>query len=78
MPVEDKELRLRVMREFARRSIDTRFMDIFCNKGVVRLGGRVSASRGANVDIGEYFPKIIEIIRRIPEVRDVITDVSLR
>ncbi len=78
MPVEDKELRLRVMREFARRSIDTRFMDVYCNRGIVRLGGRVSIIRGSNVDLREYFPKVIEIIRRMPEVRDVVSDVSLR
>jgi len=78
MPLEDKELRLRVMREFARRSLDTRFLDVYCNKGIVRLGGRVSRMRGADLDIREYFAKVVEIIRRIREVRDVVADVSFR
>jgi len=78
MPLEDKELRLRVMREFARRSLDTRYLDVFCNKGVVRLSGRVMKERGADFDLREYFAKVCEVLRRIPEVRDVISDVSFR
>ena len=78
MPLADKELRLRVMREFARRSLDTRFMDCYCSKGVIRLSGRVSAERGTAVNLKEYFAKVCEIVRRIPEVRDVVSDVLLR
>jgi hypothetical protein len=76
--MQDKELRLRVLREFARRSLDTRFLDVFCSKGVVRLSGRVTASRAANVNLKEYFATITEVLRRIPEVRDVLSDVSFR
>jgi len=47
-------------------------------RGIVRLGGRVSRMRGADLDIREYFAKVVEIIRRIPEVRDVVADVSFR
>jgi len=74
MGLADKELRLKVGREFARRSIDTTFMDIYCNKGVVRLGGTVRALRGGPTNMQDYLQTVIEVIRRFPEVREVINE----
>lgn len=63
------------MRELARRSVDLTYLDVQAIRGVIRLYGRVRMARsvvGGDIDSEMY--KIVEIIRRIPEVRDVVDE----
>ncbi|MFW5869253.1 MAG: hypothetical protein ACOCX2_15615 [Armatimonadota bacterium] len=48
MPLEDKETRLRIMREIAKYDMDTSLMNCSVINGVVYIDGRVSPMRSAD------------------------------
>lgn len=77
MAVEDKMLAMRIRRLLARKAADLSLMEITCAKGVVTLTGEIRAPRGfkGKIDLREELEDIIELIRRMPEVKDVLNTV---
>ncbi|HET6384280.1 MAG TPA: BON domain-containing protein [Armatimonadota bacterium] len=80
MPIEDKQLGLRIMKEFTKRaSIDSSDVRIHVSGGTVYLNGRLKGVRGG---VGLDLKKEAEIIERnlrtVNGVRDVVNELDLR
>lgn len=78
MPLEDKETRLRVMREIAKYDMDTSLMNCRVINGVVYIDGRVSPMRsaGAPENLQKVFEKLEETFRMMRGINDVVIDLS--
>lgn len=77
MPVEDLYMTRRVQREFGKRnSIDYSLVGIRAIHGVVYLTGRIRPIRGRDVSLQEELGIIVQNIKRIPGVRDVVCEVQ--
>ncbi len=74
MPLEDKQLRLRCMREIARRNVDSSRMDLECRGDVVYMRGRLRPlrGRGARIDMSKELEAIKQNLLRIPGIRDIV------
>jgi len=75
MPLEDKSVRLRIMREIAKRqSIDSIRLQVSCINQVCTISGDVRAVRGQRgLDTRKELQTLEEIILRVPGVREVVT-----
>jgi len=73
MPLEDRRLRLKVIREIARRSVDSSRLNVEAMGDVVYLRGRLRPLRGqrGKIDMKKELEIIKENILRLPGVRDV-------
>jgi len=81
MPLEDKETRLHIMREIAKRqSVDPLRLQVSCINQIATITGDLRPLRGAKgVDTRKELVIIEDIILRLPKVREVITrDVRCR
>jgi len=77
MPIEDKRTRRLVEREINRHSIDNTLLVVSCINQVIYLGGVVKRLRGTlgrNVELRDAMNNIIEAIKDIPGVKDVVCD----
>jgi len=79
MPLEDKESRLRVMREIAKFNVDTTRLDVKLINSVVYMGGRISRIRspGAPDNLRKVLEEMEEIIRGMPGVNDLVMEVAI-
>jgi osmotically-inducible protein OsmY len=79
MPIEDKQLGLRIRREITRRQgIDASDLRIHTTGGTVYLAGRLRATRGAvGLDMKKEAEIIEHSLRNIPGVRDVINEMDV-
>jgi len=80
MPLEDKEARLRVMREIAKFDIDSTMLDVKLINQVVYMGGRISRIRrtGAPDNLHKVLEEMEEIIRGMKGVNDVVMEVKIQ
>ncbi|MGC9316902.1 MAG: hypothetical protein ACP5KN_02555 [Armatimonadota bacterium] len=78
MPLEDKQSRLRVMREIAKYDMDTSLMNVKVINSVVYIDGRVSPMRSPNApeDLRKVFEKLEETFLMMSDINDVVIDVS--
>ena len=79
MPIEDKQLGLRIRREITKRaSIDASDIRISTSGGVVYLNGKLKLTRGAvGIDLKKEAEIIAKCIRSIAGVRDVINELEV-
>ncbi len=80
MPLEDKAMRLQVLREIARFNVDTTRMDVKVINQVIYLGGEMSRMRtpGAPKDTKKVLEQIIDDLSKIPHITDIVSDVKTR
>jgi osmotically-inducible protein OsmY len=80
MPLEDKEMRLRVTREIAKFNIDASRIDVKVINQIVYLGGWISRMRtpGAPRDIKKVLEQIIDDLSKTPGITDIVSDVKIR
>jgi hypothetical protein len=78
MPLEDKQTRLRVVREIAKYDMDTSLMNVSVINGVVYIDGRVSPMQGPNApeDLEKTFVKLEETFMAMRDINDVVIDLS--
>ena len=78
MPLEDKETRLRIMREIAKYDMDTSLMNVSVINGVVYIDGRVSPMRTPNApeDLEKTFQKLEETFLMMRDINDVVIDLA--
>ncbi len=77
MPIEDKRTRRLVEREINKHPIDNTLLVVSCINQVIYLGGVVKRLRGTlgrNVELRDAMNNIIEAIKDIPGVKDVVCD----
>ncbi len=79
MPLEDKEARLRVMREIAKFDVDSTMLDVKLINSVVYMGGRISRIRrpGAPENLRKVLEEMEELIRGLKGVNDVVMEVKV-
>ena len=75
MPLEDKSVRLRIMRELAKRqSVDTSRLTVSCINRICTIAGDLRATRTARgLDTQKELQTIEEIILHLPGIREVVT-----
>ena len=81
MPLEDKSVRLRIMREISKRqSVDPQRLQVSCINQVCTLSGDLRPLKGfRGVDTRKELTILVDIIQRLPGVREVVTrDVRCR
>jgi len=80
MPLEDKALRLRIMREIGKFNIDASRIDVKVINQVCYLGGEISRMRnpGAPTDLRKVLEQIHDDVEKMPGVTDVVDDVRFR
>ncbi len=78
MPLEDKETRLRIMREIAKYDMDTSLMNVRVINGVVYIDGRVSPMRTANApgNLERLFEELEDHFRMMRDINDVVIELS--
>ena len=78
MPLEDKESRLRIMREIAKYDMDTSLMNVRVINSVVYIDGRVSPMRsaGAPTNLKKVFEKLEETFRMMRGINDVVIELA--
>jgi hypothetical protein len=73
MPLEDKALRLRIMREIAKRNVDALRLQVSVLNNIVTLNGELRPLRGRLArNTKEELETIRQILLTIPKVREVI------
>jgi len=78
MPVVDKQLGLRVRREFSKRaSVDCSDVRVHTSGGTVYLNGRIKPNRGSEVNMKAEVEIICRNLRTIPGVREVVNELDL-
>ena len=79
MPVDDKFLAMRCRRMLAKKTCDMSMMTISARRGVVHLGGELRQARGfgQKQNLKDELASIIEIIKKMGQVRDVTCDVRV-
>jgi hypothetical protein len=70
---------MRIRRQLARKTVDMSELEINCTRAVVQLSGKLKEPRGfkGRMNLQEELESIIELIRRIPEVKDIICNVQI-
>jgi len=78
MPLEDKEARLRVMREIAKWDMDTSLMNVRVINAVIYIDGRVSPMRSPNAprDLRKVFEALEDTFRMMRDINDVVIEVA--
>ncbi len=79
MPLEDKQSRLRVMREIAKYDMETTMLDVKVINQVAYLGGRVSRIRriGAPENLRKILEEIEDTLRAMKGINDVVMEVRI-
>ena len=79
MPIEDKQARLTVMREIARFDMNTSLLNVKVINHVVYMDGRISRNHGPNAerDLHKVLKEIEDICKSMPDIHDVVIDVSV-
>ncbi|MBI3923612.1 MAG: BON domain-containing protein [Armatimonadetes bacterium] len=80
MALEDKMMAVAIRRTLARKSVDLSDLQISCSRGIVTLGGAIKEPREfrGHLDMKDEMSSILELIRRIPGVRDVVNTTRLQ
>jgi osmotically-inducible protein OsmY len=80
MPLEEKQLGLRIQREVTKRAtLDSTDLRVHVAGGVVYLNGRVRAFRTAvGVDLRHEMDVLERSIRSVPGVRDIVNEVEVK
>lgn len=79
MPVDDKQMGLRVRKEIVRRQgIDTSRVEVTANRGVIVLRGEIRPVRGQDIDLDKELEIIEQAVRQIPGVRDIRNEIRTR
>jgi osmotically-inducible protein OsmY len=73
MPLEDKQLRLRCVREIARRPVDYSQLRVQALNNVVYLAGTIRPIQRGVTDIDKELEIIVEAIQHLPGVKEVVT-----
>ena len=73
MPLEDKQLRLRCLREVARRPVDYSQLRIQALNHICYLAGTLRPARVGNVDMRKEMEIIVETLGHVPGVKEVVT-----
>lgn len=79
MPLEDKQTRLRIVREIAKHDIDTSLLNVKVINQVVYLDGRISPMRTPNApkDLSKVLEKLKETFEMMRDINDVVIDVAI-
>ena len=80
MPAEDKAMRRRVEHEISRFDIDYSLGSVAVLHGVVYLSGKVKKTlspEGRTMDLKKVMSTIVDAIRALPGIDDVIMDCDL-
>lgn len=79
MPLEDKQTRLRIMREVAKYDMDTSLLNVRVINGVVYMDGRVSPMRTPNAprDLSKVLEKLKETFEMMRDINDVVIEVAI-
>jgi hypothetical protein len=80
MPIEDKEVSRRILREIYKMPIDPTLVTVSCIGGVVYIGGRIRRARTPQtrgLDMKKIIEDIKEYIGKFPRVNDVIIDAQV-
>ena len=72
MTLEDTRLRRMIQKELVKRSTDTEQIRVFVTNGIVTLQGELRNRRGATADLISEMEIILDVIRRLPGVRDIV------
>jgi len=72
MTLQDTRLRRLIQKEIVKRSVDTALINVFVTHGVVTLQGELRNQRGYAVDLKQEMEIILEIIRGMAGVRDIV------
>ena len=73
MPLEDKQLRLRCVREIARRPVDYSQLRIQALNSIIYMAGVLRPLRVGNVDMEKEMQIILDSLQHIPAVKEVVT-----
>ena len=78
MTLEDTRLRRLIQRQLVKRSVDTDKIQVFVTNGVVTLQGELRDRRaGGLIDLRQEREIILDLVRRLPGVRDIVDWVRL-
>ncbi len=79
MPLEDKQTRLRIVREIAKYDMDTSLLNVKVINGVVYMDGRISPMRSPNApkDLKKVLEKLTETFEMMRDINDVVIDVAI-
>jgi len=72
MTLEDTRLRRTIQKELVKRSTDTEQIRVFVTNGIVTLQGELRNRRGATADLISEMEIILDVIHRLPGVRDIV------
>ena len=72
MTLADTRLRRLIQKELVKRSVNTDKVMVFVTNGVVTLQGEIRDVRGTRMDLKQEMEIILEVIRRLPGVRDIV------
>jgi len=79
MPADDKFLAMRCRRILAKKECDMALMEIAARHGVIHLTGQLRKPRWYRgyMDLRDELVSIEQMLRRMPEVNDVINEVRI-
>jgi osmotically-inducible protein OsmY len=77
MTLEDTRLRRTVQKQLVKRSTDTEQIRVFVTNGIVTLQGELRNRRGATADLISEMEIILDLVRRLPGVRDIVNWVKV-
>ena len=77
MTLEDARLTRTVQREVVKRHVDITWLVIKVIDRVCYLSGRLRNVRGMDIDLKGELEIIIEIVKKIPGIRDVVNEVDM-
>ncbi len=78
MSVVDSAMTREVLRDISKRPIDISNLNVYVNRGVVHLAGRVDNLRGEyrDLDLREEMNIIVRILKQKPGIRDVCCEID--
>jgi osmotically-inducible protein OsmY len=77
MTLQDTRLRRTVQKQLVKRSTDTEQIRVFVTNGIVTLQGELRNRRGATADLISEMEIILDLVRRLPGVRDIVNWVKV-
>lgn len=79
MPLEDKEMRLRVTREISKFDINATMLDVKVINQVIYLGGSITRIRapGMPTDLKKVLEAIREDLQKIKGITDIVMEVKI-
>ncbi len=78
MPLEDKEMRLRVTREISKFDVDTTMLDVKVINQVIYLGGSITRIRapGMPSDLRKVLEDIRQDLEKMKGISDIVMEVK--